>query len=188
MQKIPKILAQIFAAKKAKIYAPQIFAPIFAQILAQRTKYRKYWRIYLRRKKRKYTHRKYLRKYLREKKRKIPMAPYSCSGLTSVLSWQILIPRADWCKPWILSTEENICQILVLVWKMVHAFLLANNHRVYNMNNPIRYEPIGHLAAPFTTNAARGNVSKWWPLPLEPHQQRPLYCWKSPRHLQSQLN
>ena len=50
--------------------------------------------------------------------------------------------------------EEKICQILVLVWKMVHAFLLANNHRVYNMNNPIRYEPVGHLAAPFTTNAA----------------------------------
>ena len=38
--------------------------------------------------------------------------------------------------------------------EMVQAFHLANNHRVYNMNNPIQYEPVGHLAASFTTNAA----------------------------------
>ena len=50
--------------------------------------------------------------------------------------------------------EENMYQILVLHWKMVHAFHLANNYRVYNMNNPIQYEPVGHLADPFTTNAA----------------------------------
>ena len=43
-------------------YAPQIFAVI----LAQRSKYHKYWRKYLRRKKRKYMHRKYLRQYLRK--------------------------------------------------------------------------------------------------------------------------
>ena len=81
--KSPPIFAQIFAVKKAKIYATKIFAQIFAQILVQRKKYRKYWRKYLRRKKRKYMHRKYLRKYLREKKRKIPMAPYSKFGQDS---------------------------------------------------------------------------------------------------------
>ena len=34
--KIPQILAHIFAAKKAKIYAPQIFAQIFAQIFTEK--------------------------------------------------------------------------------------------------------------------------------------------------------
>ena len=37
---------------------------------------------------------------------------------------------------------------------MIHTFQLANNYRVYNKNNPVQYEPVGHLAAPFTTNAA----------------------------------
>ena len=50
-------------------------------------------------------------------------------------------------------------QILDLVWKMVHAFHLANNCCVYNMNNPIQYESVGHLAAPFKINAAtRGEM------------------------------
>ena len=50
-------------------------------------------------------------------------------------------------------------QILDLIWKMVHAFHLANNCCVYNMNNPIKYEPVGHLAAPFKINAAtRGEM------------------------------
>ena len=53
-----------------------------------------------------------------------------------------------------MLTEENICQIQVLAWKMVHTFHLAKNYRVNNMNNPVQYEPVGHLAAPFTTNAA----------------------------------
>ena len=38
--------------------------------------------------------------------------------------------------------------------EMVQAFHLANNDCVYNMNNPIQNEPVGHLAASFTTNAA----------------------------------
>ena len=38
--------------------------------------------------------------------------------------------------------------------KMVHTYHLAKNYGVYNMNNPVQYEPVGHLAAPFTTNAA----------------------------------
>ena len=37
---------------------------------------------------------------------------------------------------------------------MLHVFNLANTYPVYNMNNHIKYEPIGHLAATFTTNAA----------------------------------
>ena len=37
---------------------------------------------------------------------------------------------------------------------MVHAFHLAKDYRVYNMNNPSQYEPVGHLATSFTTNAA----------------------------------
>ena len=50
-------------------------------------------------------------------------------------------------------------QFLDLVWKMVHEFHLANNCCVYNMNNPIKYEPVGHLAAPFKINAAtRGEM------------------------------
>ena len=56
-------------------------------------------------------------------------------------------------------------QILDLVWKMVHAFHLANNCCVYNMNNPIQYEPVGHLVASFTTNAAtrgeNGDLFLW---------------------------
>ena len=38
--------------------------------------------------------------------------------------------------------------------EMVHAFHLAKDYRVYNMNNPSQYEPVGHLATSFTTNAA----------------------------------
>ena len=45
-------------------------------------------------------------------------------------------------------------KIQVLLWKMVHAFHLGYNCCVSNMNNPIQYEPVGHLAASFTTNAA----------------------------------
>ena len=49
--------------------------------------------------------------------------------------------------------------------EMVHAFRLAYNLRVYNMNNPIQYEPVGHLAASFTTNAAtrgeNGDLFLW---------------------------
>ena len=56
-------------------------------------------------------------------------------------------------------------QILVLHWKMVHAFHLAYNYRVYNMNNPIQYEPVGHLAASFAANAAtrgeNGDLFLW---------------------------
>ena len=59
--------------------------------------------------------------------------------------------------------------------EMVHAFRLAYNLRVYNMNNPIQYEPVGHLAASFTTNAAtRGENGDLFL--LEPRHQRPLYC------------
>ena len=56
-------------------------------------------------------------------------------------------------------------QILVLLWKMVHAFDLANNYCVRNMNNPIQYEPVGHLAASFAANAAtrgeNGDLFLW---------------------------
>ena len=49
--------------------------------------------------------------------------------------------------------------------EMVHAFQLVYNYRVYNMNNPIQYEPVGHLAASFTTNAAtrgeNGDLFLW---------------------------
>ena len=49
--------------------------------------------------------------------------------------------------------------------EMVQAFHLANNYRVYNMNNPIQYEPIGHLAASFAANAAtrgeNGDLFLW---------------------------
>ena len=52
-------------------------------------------------------------------------------------------------------------KILVLVWKMVHAFHLGYNCCVSNMNNPIQYGPAGHLAASFKTNAAtRGEASQ----------------------------
>ena len=49
--------------------------------------------------------------------------------------------------------------------EMAHEFHLANNYHVYNMNNPIQYEPVGHLAASFTTNAAtrgeNGDLFLW---------------------------
>ena len=45
-------------------------------------------------------------------------------------------------------------KILVLVWKMVHAFHLGYNCCVSSINNPIQYEPAGHLVASFKTNAA----------------------------------
>ena len=45
-------------------------------------------------------------------------------------------------------------KIQVLLWKMLHAFHLGYNCCVSNMNNPIQYEPAGHLAASFKTNAA----------------------------------
>ena len=45
-------------------------------------------------------------------------------------------------------------KIHVLLWKMVHAFHLGYNCCVSNMNNPIQYEPAGHLAASFETDAA----------------------------------
>ena len=49
--------------------------------------------------------------------------------------------------------------------EMVQAFHLANNDCVYNMNNPIQNEPVGHLAASFTTNAAtrgeNGDLFLW---------------------------
>ena len=56
-------------------------------------------------------------------------------------------------------------QVLVLIWKKVHAFCLAYNYPVYNMNNPIQCQSVGHLAAPFTTNAAtrgeNGDLFLW---------------------------
>ena len=51
---------------------------IFAVILAQRSKYHKYWRKYLRRKKRKYMHRKYLRKYWRNAQNTANIGAYIC--------------------------------------------------------------------------------------------------------------
>ena len=49
--------------------------------------------------------------------------------------------------------------------EMVHAFHSAYNYCVYNMNNPIQCEPVGHLAASFTTNAAtrgeNGDLFLW---------------------------
>ena len=51
-------------------------------------------------------------------------------------------------------TEENIYEILACIWKREHAFHLVYNYCVCSMNSPIQYPPVGHLAAPFTTNAA----------------------------------
>ena len=62
-------------------------------------------------------------------------------------------------KPKKALAQENMYKILVLVWKMVHAFHLGYNCCVSSMNNPSQYEPAGHLAASLKTNAAtRGEM------------------------------
>ena len=59
-------------------------------------------------------------------------------------------------------------KIQVLLWKMVHAFHLGYNCCVSSINNPIQYEPAGHLVTSFKTNAAT---------PGETFQNGDLFLW-----------